>query len=473
MTPLDCDICVIGAGSGGLSVAAAAAQLGRKVVVIEKGQMGGDCLNYGCVPSKALLAAARHAQALRQGACFGIEPVEPVVDFKRVHDHVKDVIASIAPIDSQERFEGLGCTVVRSPARFLDHQRVEAGGLVITARRFVIAAGSSPSLPSIPGLAGVPHLTNENLFDLTERPRHLIIIGGGPVGVEMAQAYRRLGAAVTVLEAASPLGKDDPELAAIVLSRLKSEGVEIKSHLGVTEVRQRGETIDVTIEGGDSPHIVTGSHLLVAAGRTPNLEGLDLERAGIAYSSRGITVDEGLKTTNRQVYAIGDIAGGLQFTHLANYHAGLVIRNALFRLPVSADTRHIPRVTYTDPELAQIGLTEAEASGHGIEHKVMRSSFQDNDRARAERETDGLIKVVVGRGGRILGVGIVAPSAGELIQTWSLAMAAGLRIKALTGMVAPYPTFGEAGRRVAIAYYAGLATSPWVRHVIGLLARLG
>jgi pyruvate/2-oxoglutarate dehydrogenase complex dihydrolipoamide dehydrogenase (E3) component len=465
------DIAVLGAGSGGLSVAAAAAQFGQKVVLFEKGKMGGDCLNYGCVPSKALIAAAKHAHAVRSGSKYGVAGQEPIIDFQAVHDYVHRVIAAIEPNDSQARFEKLGVQVVRAEARFRDGASIEADGRVYKARRFVIATGSRPAIPPIPGLADVPYFTNETLFDNTVRPAHFMIIGGGPVGLEMAQAHRRLGSRVTVIEAFDPLGKDDPELAGVVIEALLSEGIDILARTPVKSVRKTKTGIAVATDGKGT---IEGSHILVAAGRIANVEGLNLEAAGIAYTEKGITVDQGLRTTNRRVYAAGDVAGGLQFTHVAGYHAGLVIRSALFRLPVKTRTALIPWVTYTDPELAHVGLTEAQARQQfGDAVKAVRWPFHDNDRAQTEGKTQGLVKAVTAKGGRILGVGIVGAQAGELIQPWGLAMSNGLKIKAFVNMVAPYPTLGEASRRAAIDYFSGLATNPWVRRVIGMLSYFG
>jgi pyruvate/2-oxoglutarate dehydrogenase complex dihydrolipoamide dehydrogenase (E3) component len=468
------DICIIGAGSAGLTVAAVAAQFGQKAVLIEKGKMGGDCLNYGCVPSKALISAAKHAHAFRTGAKFGIAPAEPKIDFKKVHDHVHGVIAAIEPNDSQERFEKLGVKVIRAAAKFIGPDKIEAGGETITARRFVIATGSMAAVPPIPGLSDVPYLTNETIFENTELPSHLIVIGGGPIGMELAQAHRRLGAEVTVLEALDPLAKDDPELTAIVLKQLAEEGINILTRVKILTIRNSAKGIEAEIEDKGTRQVIAGTHLLVAAGRKPNVEDLGLELAGIAYDKRGITVDAGLKTTNKRAYAIGDVAGGLQFTHVANYHAGLVIRNALFRLPVKVSTNHIPWVTYTDPELAHVGLTEAEAKQrYGDTASVLRWPYHENDRAQAERRTQGLVKVVTGKGGRILGASIVGANAGELIVPWSLAISSKLKIKAFADTVMPYPTLSEVSKRAAVTYFSGLASKPWVRRVIGILAKFG
>lgn len=475
MKSINCDICVIGAGSGGLSVAAAASQFGEKVVLIEKGEMGGDCLNYGCVPSKALLAAAKHAHAFTSGEAFGVAPQKPKVNFETVNDHVRSVIAVIEPHDSQERFEGLGVTVIRAPGRFVDAGTVEAGDNRIIARRFVIATGSSPAAPPVPGLDQVDYLTNETLFDNRKLPDHLIIIGGGPIGMEMAQAHHRLGAGVTVLEAFSPLGKDDPELTSIVLDALRAEGVVIRAGAKISGVAKSAKGVTITLDAveGGKPEVITGSHLLVAAGRKPNVDGLNLEAASVQYDKRGIKVDTSLKTSNRRVYAIGDVTGGLQFTHVAGYQAGLVLRSILFRLPVKNETRFIPWVTYTDPELAHIGLTEAQANDTHPGFKVLRWHFKDNDRAQAERLTSGMVKAVVSAKGEILGCSIVGPKAGDLIQPWALAMSSKLKIKAMMDMVAAYPTLTEVSKRAATSYYSDLPSKPFVRKVIGWLKLLG
>jgi pyruvate/2-oxoglutarate dehydrogenase complex dihydrolipoamide dehydrogenase (E3) component len=463
------DICVIGAGSGGLSVAAAAAAFGVPVVLVEKGKMGGDCLNYGCVPSKALLAAAKHAQAVRAGAPFGIAAQRPAVDFVKVHGHVHGAIAAIAPNDAKERFTGLGVHVIEGAARFKDKATVAVGDFEIKARRFVVATGSAPAVPPIPGLDHVTYLTNETVFDLTVCPEHLVIIGAGPVGLEMAQAFRRLGASVTVIEAATPLANDDPECAAILLDQLAREGIGIRAGTSVLRV-EGGAKPRVVVAAADKEETIEASHLLIATGRRANLDGLDLAAARIKTGPRGILVNKRLRTSNRRVYAVGDVAGGLQFTHAANYHAGVVIRNVLFRLRARADETIVPRVTYTDPELAHVGLTEAQA---GRRIRVLRWPYHENDRAQAERETRGHIKAVTTERGRVLGATIVGAHAGELIVPWTLAVTQGLNIRAFAEMVVPYPTLGEIGKRAAITYFAGSLTNPFVRRIIMGLRRFG
>ncbi|MCF7699038.1 dihydrolipoyl dehydrogenase family protein [Loktanella sp. M215] len=469
MNRIKADVCIIGAGSAGLSVAAGAAQMGASVVLIEGHKMGGDCLNYGCIPSKALIASAKHAHAGIENAPFGVAEVWPDVDYAAAKDHVRRVIDTIAPVDSQDRFEGLGCTVIRENARFISQTEVQAGDTVITARRFVVATGSGPFVPPIDGLDMVTVHTNETIFDLRERPDHLLIIGGGPIGMEMAQAHLRLGCKVTVIEGAKAMGKDDPELAAIVLDRLRAEGVEIVEDAQASRVSEGDGTITVHTPKGD----FTGSHLLMAVGRAVNVEGLDLEKAKVAYDRKGLKVDANLRSvSNKKVYAAGDVAGGLQFTHVAGYHGGQLVRALMFGLPAKARTDHIPWATYTDPELAQVGLTEAQArKKHGAKLTVVRSDYADNDRANTEGRTTGLIKVMV-VGGKPVGASIVGHLAGELIGLWAVAIANNLKMTAISNTVLPYPTYMELNKRAAGAYFSPkLFDSAMVKKVVGLVQR--
>ncbi len=469
---LHADLCVIGAGSGGLSVAAGAVQMGASVVLIEKHLMGGDCLNTGCVPSKALLAAAHAAQEVRSSARFGVDGHEPAIDFARVHAHVHGVIAAIAPHDSIERFEGLGVTVIQGAARFTGAQEVEAAGRRIRARRFVVATGSSAAIPPVPGLAEVPYLTNETIFGVTERPDHLIVLGGGPIGVEMAQAFRRLGAAVTLVERAAILPKDEPEAVAILRAALLREGIALHEGADVLGARRAADGVELELRGTGTPLVLRGTHLLVAAGRKPNTTGLGLEAAGIEATPRGITVDARLRSSNRSVFAIGDVAGGPQFTHIAGYHAGIVIRNALFGLPAKVDYAALPWVTYADPELAHVGLTEAAAREAGHEVTTLNQPLSGNDRAQAEASTEGLAKVVLGRRGRILGATIVAPRAGEMIGMWGLAIQQGLKIGTIASSLAPYPTMSEISKRAAGSFYTPTLFGPRTRRLVGFVQRL-
>ena len=468
------DICVIGAGSGGLSVAAAAAAFGVPVVLIESGKMGGDCLNYGCVPSKAIIAAGKKAHVAQHSEDFGVTLGKPKVSFRKVQQHVSSVIETIAPMDSQERFEAMGVTVLRDRARFTDEKTVVAGDTTIRARRFVVATGSSPFVPPIPGIETVEYFTNETLFDRTTNPGRMIIIGGGPIGMEMAQAHQRLGAKVTVIEGDRVLGKDDPELAAIVTDAIRAEGVTLMEKTKVVRLEPAGESgVRVHVETAEGTDTVEGDTLLVATGRKANIEDLGLEEAGIEIERRSIKVSEKMRTTNSRVYAIGDVSGSLQFTHMAGYHAGLVIRAILFRLPAKENRHIIPWCTYTEPELAHVGHTEETARKENGKITVLRWPYGENDRAQAERVTTGLIKLVTMKNGKILGATIAGVQAGEMMNFWALAIAQGLKVKDIAGYVAPYPTLSEIGKRAATSYYTPTTRKPLVRRVIDFLRIFG
>ncbi|MCA3254733.1 MAG: FAD-dependent oxidoreductase [Alphaproteobacteria bacterium] len=467
MSRLTHDVAIIGAGAAGLVTAGGLSQFGLRVVLFEAGEMGGECLNTGCVPSKALLAAGHAVAAARHGAALGVRPGTPEVDWAGVNAHIARTIAAIAPHDSQERFEGFGCDVVRAVARLTGPDTIEADGRSYRARRIVLATGSEPAVPPIPGLADVPFLTNETLFGIPDQPTHLIVLGGGAIGCEMAQAHARLGCAVTLIEADRLLPRDDPEHAAVVAAALAADGVTI--HAGRKAVKVEGGPT-VTLDDGT---VIVGSHLLVAVGRKARTHGYGLEAAGVEAGPNGIRVDARLRTSNTRIFAVGDCRDGPRLTHAAGYDAGIVIRNIAFRLPAKANYAALPAATYTDPEIAQVGLTEAGARArHGAALTVLRSDFAHNDRARAEGRTEGLIKVMAVKG-RPVGVSIVGPHAGDLIGFWQFAVANRVKLSAIAGMIAPYPSWGESAKAVAGTAFTETLFSPRVRAVVRLLARLG
>ena len=471
------DVLVIGAGAAGLSVASISAGLGLRVVLIERGRMGGDCLNYGCVPSKAMLAAGHAAAQARGAHRFGVKLSEPEIDWAGVRAHVQGAIARIAPNDSVARFRGMGIDVIEASAHFIAPDEVEAGTRRIRFRRCVIAAGSAAIIPAIPGLGEVRYLTNETLFDLEEAPEHLAIIGGGPIGLEMAQAHARLGCRVSVIEAAPSIaGREDPEMVSGLRDALAHDGVEFREGVAVVRVARDGAGVAVMLADGSR---VLASHLLLATGRAPRLAALDLVAGQVSASPRGITTDAGLRSvSNRRVFASGDIAdpagiGPRAFTHVASQHAGILARRMIFKLPAKVDYAALPRVTYTDPVIAQIGVTEAEARAAGhTELTLLRWPLSENDRAIAEGIEGGLVKLVATKKGVLLGASILAPGAGEMAGTYGLMIGRKLPLSALAGMVLPYPTLAEMGKRAAGEFYTPKLTSPVVKRVVGWLKYL-
>ncbi len=466
-TTMKADLCIIGAGAAGLSVAAGAAQLGRRVVLIEKGEMGGDCLNFGCVPSKALIAAAERAEAMRHAEQFGVRSVDPEIDFAAVMDHVGGVIATIAPVDSQERFEGFGVTVLRAAAAFVGPRTVRAGDHEIAAKHLVIATGSRPFIPPIPGLNTVSYLTNETIFANREMPPRLIVIGGGPIGVELAQAHRRLGAETTIVEGDTILNRDDEEAVEVVRATLKVEGVRLHEKSKATRVEKTEGGVRLHLDDGGT---IDGSHLLVAVGRRADFSALGLEAAGVEVEGGKLKLDARLRTTNKRIYAIGDAAGGLQFTHVAGDHASTLVRNILFKMPAKRRDALAPRVTYCDPELASVGLSEKDARARYSDISVARWTFEENDRAQTERLTKGFIKAFIRKNGAIIGATIVGKGAGDAIGLWAFALANRLKISAFTNYIAPYPTRGEVSKRAGGAFYTPTLFSDRTRMVVRLLS---
>ena len=467
------DICVIGAGPGGLAVAIGAAAYGVKVVLVDRRATGGGDLNRGTLPSWALIAAARRAQAMRTSAGFGIIEAEPEIDFKAVMAHARETVAATAPAFSAERLATLGVTVINAEARFTGRRRLIAGDTEIRARRYVLATGSAPIVPAIPGIEEIGCLTSDTVFELGRRPGHLIILGGSATGLELAQAFRRLGSQVTVLEPSTVLPGEDPEMAAVIVRKLRAEGVIIREGVKATAVERRGKTsVRVLTETEAGVGEVDGSHLLAAAGRTPDIASLDLKKARVAVKANAIDVSAMLRTTNRRIYAIGDVTGAPQSAQMARHHADLVLKALLFRLPAK-DRAFVPRTVHTDPELAHVGLTEAQAAKRRRRLAILRWPYAENDRAHAERRTEGHIKLVAARNGDILGVTIAGAGASELIDTWALALSNGLGLKDMASSIPPHPTMGEIGKSAAIAYFADRARKPLARGVVRLLQLFG
>lgn len=450
----DADICVIGAGSAGLSVAAGTAQLGLRTVLIEGNEMGGDCLNTGCVPSKALLHAARSGSA-----------------FADAMAHVRQAIATIAPHDSVERFEGLGVSVIEGYATFINAKTVRVGEQDISAKHIVIATGSSPAIPDIEGLAPDKVLTNQNLFNLSELPEHLVVIGGGPLGLEMAQAFTDLGSKVTVLDQGRILARDDIELGRQLKHDLESQGIRILENVRIKSMAH-GQSIDIRVSGVED-ELIKASHCLVATGRTPNLKQLHLDAAGVDFTPKGISVDHRLRTTAKNIWAIGDVTGEPQFTHVSGYHASVLVKNLAFKIPAKVDYKALPWVTYTSPELAQIGMTEEQAKAEYGEKniRVVREDMSNNDRAITDDLCHGKIKAVGLKNGKILGVSILAENAGEMLPLWSLALSKGMKFKDIASLILPYPTRSEICKRVSSAWYTEALFSDKIRKLVNFLVK--
>jgi len=459
----DADLVVIGAGSAGLSVAAGAAQMGARVVLIEGGEMGGDCLNTGCVPSKALIEAARRAKGAAPAKNLGVSCHDVTVGYEKVMRHVRETIAAIEPHDSQERFEGLGVRVIRGYAEFASKNSVRVGDEIITARRIVVATGATPIAPPINGLDTVTYFTNETFFENRNRPDHLIIIGGGPIGVEMAQAHAQLGIRTTLIERFEILPREISETREIVRTKLLQDGVTVFENCDVSSIKENEKTKSITLGDGQ---MIEGSHILVATGRRANVQGLNLSASVIETTDVGIKVDDNLRTTNRAVYAIGDVIGQEQFTHVAGYHASLIVRSALFGLPAKVRKDHIPRVTYCDPEVASVGDISDDA---GVES--YRVTYDGLDRAIAGVHTDGFAQIWV-KNGRVRGATIVGAQAGELVHFWSLVIAQNLKLSKASSMITPYPTLSDINKKLIGAYFTPrLFDNPKIKSFVKLVQR--
>ena len=459
------DAIVIGGGAAGLTAAGGCAMFGLEVALIEAGPMGGECLNTGCVPSKALITAAKRAAEAREATRYGVTLEAPKVEWAGVRQHIRDAIAAIEPHDSQERFEEMGCEVIRDWASLVDEHTVRVGGRELKAPRIVLATGSKPAIPPIKGIDTVPYLTNENLFDLDELPGHLIVIGGGNIGMEMAQAFRRLGSDVTVIEPDSPMGRDDPDNVSVLLDTMESEGVRF-----VTGKAKRvsGGKGNITVEAGSET--ITGTHILIATGRTANIERLGLDAIGVETNKNGIVTDERRRSSVKSIYAIGDCRDGPRLTHVSGYEGSNVALEITLGLPAKVDYAALPWCTYTSPEVAQIGLTESEARAkHGDKIRVVTEHFDDNERALAEGRDKGRAKVIF-KGHKVIGASLVGENVGELLLPYSQLITGKASSFALGSAIIAYPTRSEISKAAAFAAWEPTVFGTWPKKWAGFVA---
>ncbi len=458
MATYDFDIGVIGGGAAGLTVTAGAAQLGAKTLLIEKEkELGGDCLHFGCVPSKTLIKSAQVYHHMRNAAKFGLPQIElPPVDFRQVSGRIKSVIDVIQKHDSAERFCKLGARVEFGSPTFTDEQTIRLNGSAYTAKNWVIATGSSAAAPPIPGLDQTPYITNREIFYMDHLPASMIILGAGPIGCEMGQAFNRLGTKVAMVDMAPQiLVKEDPDMAGTVMAVMQSEGVDFHLKCSIESVQDLGAEKEVTVrtEHGESKRL-KAELLLLALGRGANVDGLALENIGVEFNHGGITVNSRLRTSQKHIYAAGDVAGGFQFTHAAGYEGGIVVSNAVFRLPRKVDYTYLPWCTFTDPPLGSIGMNETMAKAAGIETTVWMEEFKDNDRSLAEGEKTGKIKMILDGSEKPIGVQILGPHAGDLLAEWVAVLNGKVKLSTLAAAVHPYPTIGEINKKVAGTYFA-------------------
>lgn len=467
MATYDYDIGIIGGGAAGLTVAAGAAQLGAKTILVEKEKaLGGDCLHFGCVPSKTLIRTAQACHIMKNADTFGLPRVElPPVDFAKVKERIQAVIATIQKHDSEERFCRLGAKVQFGEPTFTDEHSIRLNGQSFSAKTWVIATGSSPDKPRIEGLDKTPYLTNKDIFSLERLPASMVILGAGPIAIEMAQAFCRLGTKVAVIQRSGQiLTKEDKDMADGVMQVLASEGVAFHLNTALLGVRDLGAEREVLIkdkEGRATP--LRAEIILVAMGRDPNIEGLNLAGIGVEFDRKGIKADARLRTSQKHIYAAGDVTGKFQFTHAAGYEGGIVVSNAIFHLPRKADYTFLPWCTYTDPELASIGMNEAGAKEAGIKYRVFTEVLANNDRSLAEGESAGKIKLLLDKNEKPIGVQILGPQAGELLNEWVAVLNGKVKLATLAAAMHPYPTLGEINKRVAGAYFSPKIFSENVR----------
>lgn len=449
MKEIFAELLVVGAGAGGLGLSSVASRLGVQVTLLESGKMGGDCLNYGCVPSKALINCGRVSQTIKDAKKYGIKVDSASVDFEKVMSFVGGVVDTIAVHDSVERFTSLGVNVIQHVGKFIGHNKVQAGDYIITAKKIVIATGSSPVVPNIEGISDVRFYTNETIFSIQEQPKHLIVVGGGPIGCELAQAFNSLGSKVTMLVRSHILPKEEKELSDTLINKMQEEGIEIIEKCSIEKLSSNNNDITVHTNKG----AINGTTLLFAVGRQANIKGLDLGKAGIDSDGKSVLVNERLQTSNKKVYAIGDVISHHSFTHVAEYHVGILISNLFFKLRKKVNYDALPWVTYCSPELAHVGLYHKDALAKDPKTRQLQWGFDANDRATTSGNTIGKVLVSVNSKSVVVGVSILGPNAGELIQSWTNIIARKRKISELSSIIVPYPTYSEINKRISGSYY--------------------
>jgi len=476
MAKYDFDLGVIGGGAAGLTITAGAAQLGAKTLLIEKeNELGGDCLHYGCVPSKTLIKTAKVYHEIKHAVKFGLPQVDiKPVDFQQVSNRIRSVIDVIQKHDSVERFCSLGAKVEFGQAEFIDEHSIRLHGKTYSAKTWTIATGSSPANPPFAGLDTVSYLTNKDIFYLDKLPGSMVILGGGPIAIEMAQAFNRLGTRVNVIQRSNQiLSKEDKDMADIVMAQLSGEGVYFALDSSIVKIMEENGSKQVTIKNKEGKvETISAETLLVAMGRGPNINGLGLDNIGLTFTNKGIEVDSRLRTNHKHIYAAGDITGKYQFTHAAGYEGGIVISNAIFHLPRKTDYTFLPWCTYTSPELASIGLNEKGATAAGIKYSVWTEEFKNNDRSLAEGEETGKIKMLLDEKEKTIGVQILGPHGGDLLGEWVAVLNGKVKLSTLAGAVHPYPTLGEINKRVAGSFLSGKIFSPTVKKGLKLFFNL-
>ena len=466
----DYHLLVIGGGSGGLLVAAAASSLGAKVALVEGNKMGGDCLNYGCVPSKSLLRTAHINSYINNAEKYGLKNIENIADINGVINRVNKVMNKISPHDSKERFEDMGVDVYLSRGKFVDAHSILVGDKIITGKNIVIATGSSPAIPPIKGMDEVKYFTNETIFEIDYLPKHIIVLGAGPIGTELSQAFLGLGSKVTMTNRSDALfKKDEPEAKAVMKEILLNEGIELQMETKIKSVEESDGLITVTIEKDGKDMEVKGDALLVALGRKPNTQSLDLEKAGVKVTDKGhVITDAYLRTNVKNIYAVGDVTGPYAFTRMAGYQASVVVQKIIFPIKKKVKYKNVPWVTYTKPEVAHVGYTEKYLTGNKMEYKVYMEKISENDRALAEEDTDGFLKILTDKKGVVIGATMVSEKAGEQIGLANMAINKGMKLKEFMAITFPYPTELEIYKTLAISARRD-SIKPWQ---INLIKRL-